>query len=134
MDSLLVVCWIWAKVVLVSNEPQFELVATYRVQRAIKEEVMKILMAINNIEIMKRVIYEHVEISALFQFIVSGWAKFTDYIMISSRCLNFNFYGSPGRQQMHLLNAEVNLFTKEYFLHTFMNVYLALRFLKWIIA
>ena len=40
----------WANVVSPSNEPQFELVETYNVQRVIKEDVIKMLMAMKRME------------------------------------------------------------------------------------
>lgn len=97
---------------------------------AIKEDVMKMLIAMNNIENKNRQKYDPLEISALSQLIVSGLEILTDSIIRSSFLLNFNFSGRPGKQQIHLLKEAENLLISPYFLQTFMKAYLAFKFLK----
>lgn len=100
---------------------QFEVVVTYNVQRAIKEELIKILMMMNKMEMRNLTIYEPVEISILFQLIASGLGKLFDSSIKVCVYINFHLLGIPGMQQKNLFILLLNEVDSEYLLQIFKN-------------
>lgn len=100
---------------------QFEVVVTYNVQRAIKEELIKILMMMNKMEMRNLTIYEPVEISILFQLIASGLGKLFDSSIKVCVYINFHLLGIPGMQQKNLFILLLSEVDSEYLLQIFKN-------------
>lgn len=100
---------------------QFEVVVTYNVHRAINEELMKILTMMKNMERRNLTIHEPVEISKLFQLIVSGLGKLFDSSIKVCIYINFHLLGIPGTQQKNLFILLLSEVESEYLLQIFKN-------------